>query len=99
MELRTGSTGKLDIEDFDHDTLATVAEHFRATVLDRRIPQLVILHYADMIADRHGVVRQLSEGAQIEAHETLIDEVVNATSFETMRAGADSPPRKTAQFL
>jgi aryl sulfotransferase len=42
-----------------------------------------------MIADRRGAVRQLAEGAEIEADETLIDEVVNATGFETMRAGAD----------
>ena len=82
-------SSELDIEDFDRDTLATVARHFRATVLDRRIPELVLLHYADMIADRRGAVRRLAEGAGIEAEETLIDEVVNATGFEAMRAEPD----------
>ena len=82
-------SSELRVDDFDRDTLATVAQHFRATVLGRRIPKLVLLHYADMIADRRGTVRQLAEGAEIEANETLIDEVVNATGFETMRAGAD----------
>jgi hypothetical protein len=79
----------LDVEDFDRDTLATVAQHFRATVLDRRIPGLVLLHYADMIADRLGAVRRLADGAGIAADETLIEEVANATRFEAMRAASD----------
>jgi aryl sulfotransferase len=82
-------SSELDVHDFDRDTLATVAQHFRATVLDGRIPGLVLLHYADMIADRRGAVRRLAEGAGIKADETLIEEVVDATGFEAMRAGAD----------
>lgn len=82
-------SSQLDVDDFDRDTLATVAQHFRATVLDRRIPGLVLLHYADMIADRGGAVRRLAGGAGIRADDTLVDEVVNATGFEAMRAGAD----------
>ena len=82
-------SSELDVEDFDRDTLATVAQHFRATVLSRRIPGLVLLHYADMIADRCSAVRRLVEGAGIRAGETLIDEVANATGFEAMRAEAE----------
>jgi aryl sulfotransferase len=78
----------LDVEDFDRDTLATVAQHFRATVLNKRVPGLVLLHYADMISDRRGAVRRLAEGARIKADESLIEEIVNATGFEVMRAEA-----------
>jgi hypothetical protein len=82
-------TSKLDVEDFDRDTLATVVRHFRATVLERRVPGLVLLHYTEMIADRRDAVRRLAEGAGIDADESLLDEVVNATSFEMMREGAE----------
>jgi aryl sulfotransferase len=81
-------SSQLDIEDFDRDTLATIAQHFRATVLSRRIPGLVLLHYANMIADRRGAVQRLAKGAGIEADESLNKEVVIATGFETMRAEA-----------
>jgi len=82
-------SSELDVEDFDRDSLATVAQHFRATVLTRRIPGLVLLHYADMIADRRGAVQRLAKGAGIKADETLIEEIANATGFEAMRAEAD----------
>ena len=87
--MRRNPQSELDVEDFDRDSLATVAQHFRATVLTRRIPGLVLLHYADMIADRRGAVQRLAKGAGIKADETLIEEIANATGFEAMRAEAD----------
>jgi hypothetical protein len=80
---------ELDVEDFDRDTLATVAQHFQATVLNGRIPGLVLLHYADMVADRRNAVRRLAEGSGISADKNVIDEVANATGFEAMRAEAE----------
>lgn len=82
-------SSELEVDDFDRDTLATIAQHFRATVLNRRIPGLVLLHYADMIADRGGTVRRLAEGAGIRTDETIVDEIADATGFEAMRAEAE----------
>ena len=82
-------SSEVDTQDFDHDSLATIAQHFRATVLERRLPRLVLLHYADMVADPHAAVRRLAEGARISADVKLVNEVVNATAFDAMRAQAD----------
>ena len=82
-------SAELAVEDFDRDSLATVTRHFRATVLDGRCPRLVLLHYADMIADGRGAVRRLADGAGIEAGDALIDAVATATRLEAMRAAAE----------
>ncbi len=78
----------LDPEDFDRDSLATVTHHYRETVLANRVPGLVVLHYADMIADPTGTVRLLATAAGIAASEELIDRVAVSTGFDAMRAEA-----------
>src|SRR5262249_8192517 len=70
---------ELDVQYFDRDSLATVAQHFRATVLEQRHPRLVLLHYADMVADPCAAVRRLADGVGISADEALVSEVVDAT--------------------
>lgn len=82
-------SSELDQQDFDRDSLATIAQHFRATVLEPRLPRLVLLHYADMVGDPRAAVRRLAEGVGIRADEALVNEVANATAFEAMRAQAD----------
>jgi hypothetical protein len=82
-------SSEVDLTDFDRDSLATIARHFRATVLEPRLPRLVLLHYADMVADPHAAVRRLAGGAGIRADGELVNEVVNATAFDAMRAEAD----------
>jgi aryl sulfotransferase len=82
-------SSELDQQDFDRDSLATIAQHFRATVLEPRLPRLVLLHYADMVGNPRAAVRRLAEGVGIRADETLVNEVVNASAFEAMRAQPD----------
>src|SRR5262245_47587062 len=82
-------SSEVDVQDFDRDSFATIAQHFRATVLEPRLPRLVLLHYADMVADPHAAVRRLAEGVGISADGGLVNEVVNATAFDAMRAQAD----------
>ena len=82
-------TAPLATDDFDRDTLATVARHFIATVLQRRLPGLVLLHYADMLADPRRAIRRLAEKTGIEAGEPLIEAIATATAFEAMRARAE----------
>jgi hypothetical protein len=82
-------SAELAVEDFDRDSLATVTRHFRATVLGGRCPSLLLLHYADMLADPRGAVRRLADGTGIEAGDALVDAVAAATGFEAMRAAAE----------
>lgn len=78
-----------DPDDFDRDTLGTVARHFRQTVLSDRIPGLVRLHYADMLADRRAAVRRLADAAGIDAGDALVETVTAATGIQAMRARPD----------
>jgi hypothetical protein len=77
-----------DRADFDRDSLGTVTLHYRETVLRGRIPGLVVLHYADMVADHRGTVRRLARAAGVAAGEDLIDRVTRATGFDAMKAEA-----------
>jgi len=77
-----------DLNDFDRDSLATVALHYDETVLKKRYPNLVSFHYADMISDQVATVRSLVRAIGCTADEALISTVAEATGFETMRADA-----------
>ena len=78
----------VDPDDFDKDTLASVALHYSQTVISGRYPQLNVLHYSDMLRDGHGTVRYLASAAGIEAGGDLIDQVASATVFDAMQAKA-----------
>jgi hypothetical protein len=78
----------VDPDDFDKDTLASVALHYRETVLSGRVPHLAVLHYSDMLRDGRGTVQHLAAAAGIEASAELIDQVTAATAFGAMKARA-----------
>ncbi|MDF2231400.1 sulfotransferase domain-containing protein [Albimonas sp. CAU 1670] len=77
-----------DLCAYDEDTLATVARHYRETALSGRLPDLRVMHYADMVADHRGAVQALAGAIGVEASPALIDAIVQATAFDTMRAEA-----------
>ena len=72
----------------DEDTLALLVAHYRHTVALRRLPQLTVLHYADMIADHAGAVAHLAQALAIPASEAALTRVVEATAFGAMKAKA-----------
>ena len=78
----------VDREAYDEDSLATIARHYRETALSDRLPDRLVLHYADMVADHRGAVARLAEAIGVEASPALLDEIVAATAFEAMRAEA-----------
>lgn len=77
-----------DFEDFDRDSLATIARHYHETVQSNRLPKLELFHYADMIADQRGTVKRLADFVGVGSDDDLIDQITTATGFETMRAEA-----------
>ncbi|MGB5166412.1 MAG: sulfotransferase domain-containing protein [Woeseiaceae bacterium] len=78
----------VDRDDFDKDTLASLALHYSETVLSGRYPHLNVLHYSDMLRDGHRAVQDLARAAGIEAGAELIDQVAAATVFGAMKARA-----------
>lgn len=81
-------TGPADPDNFDRDTLANLVCHYARTALSGRVPGLVCLHYADMIADHHGALRKLAAGVGLEVSDQLVDKVAAATDIAAMRAKA-----------
>ncbi len=79
----------VDRDAYDEDSLATVACHYRETALSGRLPDLLVLHYADMIADHRGAVERLARAIGVEASPALVEAIVEATAFDAMRAHAD----------
>jgi hypothetical protein len=80
--------GALDREDYSSRTLESVAGHYLETLQSDRQPRPAMLHYADMMADPRGAVAQIAEIAGIEVDDTLLDVVVEASSFGAMKANA-----------
>lgn len=78
----------MDPEDCDKDTLEWLVHHYRETVISCRVPNLKVLHYADMLRDGHGAVRRLADAVGIKASAELIEEVAEATAFEAMKTNA-----------
>ncbi len=76
----------LDLDDFDNDSFATFAQHYRETACSGRLPDLKLFHYTDMRRDGYCAVADLARAAGIEADSALIDRVAEATAFETMKA-------------
>ena len=86
--LRSFLLGRLDREDYSSKTLDSVASHYVQTLETDRTPRPAMLHYSDMTADRRNAVARLAEIAQIDADDALIDTIVEATSFASMKAKA-----------
>ena len=80
--------GPTDRDDFDQDSLATLTAHYTETVLSGRLPGLNLFHYASMIQDPRKAVGDLAFAAGIDASDSLIDTVAEATSFGAMKAKA-----------
>lgn len=79
----------LDMDRFDDDSLATVARHYAQTALSDRLPDRLVLHYADMIRDHRGALRRLAAALGVAADPALVEAIARATGIETMRAQAD----------
>jgi aryl sulfotransferase len=65
----------------------------------RHLPNVLLLHYADMKADTGGAVRRIARFLEIERSEAELDAVTAEVSFENMRARSDIyAPNKGASW-
>ena len=51
----------------------------------RRLPNILFIHYADMLADLEGAVRKLAAFAEIEVDDAKVARVVEATTFANVK--------------
>ncbi len=58
----------------------------------RHLPNMLFVHYGDMLADLAGVVRRVAAFAGIEVCDAEVTRVIEATSFDAIRKMADDLP-------
>jgi len=55
----------------------------------RRLPNVLFVHYSDLLADLDAGMRRVAEFLEIEVREDVWDTLVDAATFKTMKAQAD----------
>ena len=78
-----------DSGDFDFDSLASIAGHFHSYTSEPRPDNLLLLHYADMLADARGTIIRIAEHIGASPEPALVDAILDATSFGRMKSQAD----------
>lgn len=79
----------VDPEDLDFDCLATIVNHFKSFAAVPRPDNLLLLHYADMLADPRGAIVSIAKHIGVDAEPTFVDAVFGASSFAQMKSQAD----------
>jgi hypothetical protein len=69
-------------------SLAAIAHHFNLFWKHRALPNVVLVHYADLKRDPAGNIRHIAAALGIVADEGLIARIVEATAFANMREKA-----------
>lgn len=70
------------------DSLPGTMHHLSDAWARRHEPNVVLVHYDDLLADLDGSMRRLSAELGIEVDEVRWPELVRAATFDTMRAGS-----------
>lgn len=79
----------IDPTDFDFDSLETLINHYKSYAETPRPDNLLLLHYADMLADARGAIIRIADHIRVDAKPAFIDAVHQASSFDKMKAQAD----------
>ena len=87
--LRSYLNEPLNTEAWDDNTLETLVEHYRQTVMSCRSKNLTLLHYADLIFDHRSSVKRLATAIGVAVDDIQVDRIVAATKISAMRAGAE----------
>jgi len=81
--------GKLDHNDFDHQSLDG-ATHFLKTYWDYRdVSNVHLFHYADMINDLKSNISLMAAKLDVQVDDALLADMTEAATFESMKAKAN----------
>lgn len=84
--LRAFVTRPSDPDDFDFDCLATYLAHFKSVFHQPQPDNLLVLHYADMLAAPRENIAKIAHHIGLAPSAAFLDEVAEATSFSAMQA-------------
>ncbi len=85
--LKEFATKKTD--DYDDDSLVSYLTHYRAAAQQPRPDNLLMLHYADMLAAPRANIEKIALHIGVSPDPALLDAVTKATSFGNMKANPD----------
>jgi len=72
-----------------HDSLASTMHHLTTFWEVRELPNVVLVHYADLLRDLEGEMRRLARRLDIDVDDDRLTDLAGAAGFETMRDRAD----------
>ncbi len=74
----------------EKDPLSSSVLHYVETFWQfRHLPNILMVHYNDLKADLSGEMRRIAEFLEIRVDDELLPELVEAATFENMKANAD----------
>ncbi|MBX7484118.1 sulfotransferase domain-containing protein [Qipengyuania qiaonensis] len=82
--------GDPDYAPFDDYTAHEMFELERSFWTERHRPNVLMVHYNDLKADRAGEMRRIADFIGVEIDEALWSEMVEAAGFEAMKAGGEA---------
>lgn len=65
----------------------------------RHLPNLLFLHYADLLRDLEGQVRRMARFLELEPDEERIAQAVQLTTFSTVKKRVEQMPREGPEFF
>ncbi|MEP5759643.1 MAG: sulfotransferase domain-containing protein [Litoreibacter sp.] len=80
--------GSFNADDIDRDYLSSFVHHYLHTINRPHQDDLILLHYANMVADPRHAVKELAVRLELDHDDVLIDAITNATHFNAMKAQA-----------
>jgi len=82
-----------------HVNLASTMHHLAGFWAVRDLPNVVLVHYADLQRDLEGEMRRIAQRLDIDIDEDRLPELVAAAAFDAMRERADEVAPDTSQGL
>ena len=77
----------VDHDAYDESLLEAIVEHYRSFA--QGPDNLLVLHYADMLADPRTAIERMAAHMGISPTPALLDEICAATSFDSMKSRSD----------
>lgn len=72
----------------EHSALRGIVQHYRQSLTRDQRPNMIRLHYADMLRDLAGNVARIADHVGISHSDALMDAIVEGATFKSMKANA-----------
>ena len=86
-------------DQLSHANLASTMHHLATFWEARERPNVVLVHYADLLSDLEGEMRRIAQRLDIDIDENILPSLVAAAGFEAMRERADELAPDSSQGI